>query len=235
MNRNLLYSLAAMLLLQIAIPYPTYSQKVKKWNYGALAGLTSERFKVTQISKYQNEILSTYTYAATSWVNFGGALWAERKLFSTWALVPSVGYEFVHVQDNILTGGIQKSGSKSDFKETHHYLSLAIHLRKYFSNNSSVKLFVDGGLKADRLIRFKNEYWRYKNETWKPTILNNINPALVVAAGVKQGRWAVSAEYQYFLGTPLVKRYRGDLMPNGVKTNLERQNVSIRAAFTVCK
>ncbi|KAA0988728.1 porin family protein [Dyadobacter aurulentus] len=235
MKRNLLYGLAALLLLKIAAPDPAYSQKVKKWNYGVLAGLTSERFKVVKSDKYQNQILSTYTSTATSWLNFGGALWAERKLLSTWAAIPQIGYEFVHVQDNVLTGATKKSGNGSDFKETHHYLSLALHLRKYFLNNANLRLFVDGGVKADRLVRFKNEYWRYKNETWKPTTLKNIDPALLVAAGVKQGRWAVSAEYQYFLGMPLVKKYRGDLSPNGVKTNLERQNMSIRAAFTVFK
>jgi hypothetical protein len=66
-------------------------------------------------------------------------------------------------------------------------------------------------------------------------ILNNINPVIAFAAGIRRGRWALLAEYQYFWGTPLVKKYRGDSVSNGVKTNLERQSLAIRAAFTILK
>jgi hypothetical protein len=194
-----------------------------------------ERFGVTRDFKNQNQIISTQDYKASSPFNFGGVLWVERKLSPTWSLVPQFGYQIVHVKDNVLSGGLSKSGSGDDIKETHHYASIALHLRKYFQLASKWELFADAGVKADRLVRFKNEYWRYKNETWKPTILNNIDPAIAYAAGIGQGRWAFSVEYQYFLGTPLVKKYRGESVPNGVRTHLERQNLAIKAEFTIVK
>jgi hypothetical protein len=233
MNKNLFFHLVVILLLQMATMNYTYSQGAKRWNFGISSGLTSERFKVTRDFKYQNQIVSTQAYNANSRSSFGGALWAERMLSPTLSLVPELGYQIVHIKDNVLSGGLSKSGSGNDLKETHHYVSLALHLRKYFILNSKLRLFVNAGVKADRLVCFKNQYWHYKNETWKPTSLNNINPAILLTAGIKRGRWALAAEYQYFLGTPLVKKYRGDSVPNGVKTNLERQNLAIKAAFTI--
>ncbi|MCF2488014.1 outer membrane beta-barrel protein [Dyadobacter sp. CY347] len=235
MKKKLFLHLVAMLLLQTVAMEYVYAQGAGKWNFGVSVGLTSERFKVTRDFKNQTQVVSTQAYNVSSWSNFGGALWAERMLSPTWSLVPQFGYQIVRIKDNVLSGGLSKSGSGDDLKETHHYVSLALHLRKYFVSNSRLRLFADAGIKADRLVCFKNEYWRYNNETWKPTLLNNINPAIIFATGIRRGRWSLSAEYQYFLGTPLVKKYRGNSVANGVKTDLERQSLAVKAAFTILK
>lgn len=235
MREKLFFSLVVMFLLQLGATDCMYAQEVNKCSFGVSFGLTSERFGVTRNFNAQNKTVSTQAYKAKSWSNYGGALWSERKLSVTWSLIPKLGYQFVHIKDNVVSGGLSKSGSGDDIKETHHYASAALHLRKYFSINSKLSLFVDAGVKADRMVCFKNEYWRYKNETWNPKISNNINPAIVLAAGLRRGRWALSAEYQYFLRTPIVKKYRGNLETSGIETNLERQNLAVKMAFTVFK
>ena len=180
-------------------------------------------------------MLPSQEYKATSWGNFGAGIWAEWRLSPTFSLVPQLAYNVVHINDNVLSGGLSKSGSGDDVKETHHYGSLAVHLRKYFKLNTKLRLFTDAGIKADRLVYFKNEYWLYKNVVWNPAILKNINPAIVLDAGIKRGRWALSVQYQYFLGSPLVKKYRGNLEVTHMETNLERQNLGLKAAFSIRK
>lgn len=235
MSERLFFSLIVIFLLQFGAPDCMYAQEVNKWSFGVSGGLTSERFGVTRNFNAQNQTVSTQGYRANSWSNYGGALWAERKLSATWSLIPQFGYQFVHIKDNIVSGGLSRSGIGDDLKETHHYASVALHLRKYFAINSKLRLFADAGVKADRMVCFKNEHWRYENEIWNPTISNNINPAVVLAAGIRRGRWALSAEFQYFLGTPLVKKYRGNLKTSGVETKLERQNLAVKVAFAVFK
>jgi hypothetical protein len=233
MRKKLLY-LIALLFVQIINLDSAYSQQVKKFTFGVSAGITAERFGVTRNFKYSDQTISSQIYNAGSWSNFGGALWAERALSSSWSLIAESGAEFVHVRENILSGGLSKSGSGVDIKETHHYVSGALYLRKYFLPDSKIRLFADLGIKADKLVRFKNEYWRYKNNVWNPSS-NNINPAISLAVGIKQGRWAFSAQYHYFLGTPLDKRYRNTLDINGMETILKRQSVAIKAAYTIFK
>lgn len=234
MNGKLYYCLVAMFLLQIVNPAYLYSQKLEKFNFGVSAGLTAERFGVTRNFKYPDQTRSTQSYKANSLANFSGMLWAERILSPTWSLIPEIGVEFVHVKDNILSGALSKSGYGVDITETHHYVTGALYLRKYIYLNSKVKLFGDLGFKADKLVRFKNEYGLYKHNVGKPGS-NNVNPALLLGAGAKRGRWAFSAEYHYYLGTPLDKRYRNTLDINGMETILDRQSLAVKAAYAVIR
>ena len=96
-----------------------------KWNFGVSTGLTSERFAIEQNYIFQNGVIN-YQYEARSFPSLFVGIWAERKLSSKFSLVPQLGYHFVRIDENILTGRIPKAGSDGDQKNPNVMLLLGL-------------------------------------------------------------------------------------------------------------
>lgn len=201
----------------------SFAQNTNAWDYGLSANVGLENFKVTSITSASKD-RNNSDYAVSA------GFWAERHLGRRFSAITGLSYSGVKVGYNIFTGGLSKD-SYGDIKENHGYVSISERGRFYFAEKGKRKLFLDIGLKLDKMIFFKNSYARGGVKVWNPKDFGQLNPGLLAGFGISKGRWRLSADYQYFLGTSLSKDYRENLNAMGVKWDVDRQNFSLGAAF----
>jgi hypothetical protein len=218
------------LTLLVTLTWITSSaQHVNFWDYGLSANVGFEHLKViTTIIASRNENSSNSDFAVS------GGFWAERHLGRRFSAVINLNYSAVKVGYNIFTGGLSKA-SHGDVMEKHGYISIIERGRLYFAEKARRKWFFDMGLKLDRMIYFKNSYIKGGVTVWNPKDFGRLNPGLVAGFGIAKGRWRLSAEYQYSLGTSLSKRYRENLEYQSVNWDVNRQNISLGAAFMLSR
>lgn len=223
-------------IIQLTLATAAKAQQLGgRWDFGLSSHYTQEFFREKFTNTSTGPALITYKNERSK-LAFGGGVWAERRMSEHLALLMQLDYHYTRVDAWLMVGAISKAGNNLDFTERSQSLAANLKGRWYFNPRSNLRWFVDAGVKADRIFRFRHKYWRYDFKQSNPPLFNAVVPGLVLGAGARWKRLGLSAEYQRYI---LNDAYT-DLLAVGesqgkMRRDLARQNVTLTATFSLAK
>ncbi|MCF0075215.1 hypothetical protein LZD49_32330 [Dyadobacter sp. CY261] len=209
------------------------AQVPQNWNYGLNAEYSFEKFD--QTFNHLAGDLPDERGSARSAYAIGGGFWFERRFNRIASLYSKLSFHSLQVNDQLLQYSISKVGGGKQYREWHNSLALAVAGRFYLSHGKNAKIFVDGGLKADRIIRFRHQYADLDFHSWNPESFNALVPAWIGAIGVKMDRFIFSAEYQDYWGDALTDKATLYDQSSFIQRQISRKNISLNLSFQINK
>lgn len=223
-------------LILAASALPTQAQTPNRWDFG-LGAHYSQEFYRQKITSFYNEPHTFSTKEEKSHVAWGVGLWAERRIGVAFSLLGQLDWHYASVKNWFMVSAVSKVGGVRDFKETYQSLAMAAKGRWYVLPKSSSGLFLEAGMKADQMVRFRFQDKRIADvKEWAPQNFNAVVPGVLAGLGWKAGRVTLTAEYQHFIWNDA---FTGKLAVaesySFFRRELFRQNVSVTAACSLSR
>lgn len=223
------------IVLIIITLLPTFhgkSQTLSRWNYGLSGHYSSESYKMAYTTLYTDRPNINYEKSVKSALAGGIGVWAERRFSSYAALASRIDYNSVRIDEEFFSGWYIKVGGGRDYQEWHRSLSLSLVGRVYLPTRSKVKINLDAGFKADRIINFRSRYANFDFRRWNHPYFSDFAPAWVAGLGLQYGRLGLSLEYHDFpWNDALTKKMADNLKMGLLNQQVGRSGLTINANF----
>ena len=208
------------------------AQAPSTWNYGVIGHYSFEQYRLNNTSYSFDRPNLEYDIFVKPKFALGSGIWIERGINKLFSISSRLEYHVLRIDDEFLSGWYIKVGGGRPYQEWHHSVSLALLGRLYVPTNLKLKIHLDAGMKADKIIMFRDRYAKFDFRQWDPKFFNAVVPAWLGAVGVQYGRLGLSVEYQNFIWNDALTRKMDDSERRySFHRDVYRKNLTLNATF----
>ncbi|SEJ15720.1 hypothetical protein SAMN05216327_106386 [Dyadobacter sp. SG02] len=172
------------------------SQGQARWNYGLSAHNSIERYNMTYNTLYVDRPNTASKGSVKSAIAGGVGIWVERKIHSFLAVSSRLDYHSVRIDEEFFSGWYIKVGGGREYQEWHRSMSLSLVGRGYLPLKSKLRINIDAGLKADRIVNFRSRYSHFDFRNWNHPYFSNLATGWVARVGVRRSSMTLNAHFR---------------------------------------